>query len=175
MPIKLFLKLVTTVLVLAYPLLMRWLLPHWQAAPGWLLMSPPSILNAWLAWIFGSTLREGHEPMIAMFARIERAALSGQPDTVLPPELSAYTRLLTLIWCGLFVTMAIVATLLACSGMPDWWALFTGLISYALMAALFLGEYLFRRLHFAHYPHAQPFRLMWSLIKSGPIWMRGRS
>jgi hypothetical protein len=27
---------------------------------------------------------------------------------------------------------------------------------------------------FAHYPHAQPFQLIWFLIKSGPIWMHGR-
>src|SRR5271165_2743046 len=116
MTTKLLFKLVTTVLVLCYPLLAHWLLPLWPAAPGWLLLLPPSLLNAWLAWMFGTTLRTGREPMIGIFARIERASLSGQPDAVLPPELVIYTRVLTKIWCGLFVIMAVIATLLACSG-----------------------------------------------------------
>jgi uncharacterized membrane protein len=174
MPIKVFFKLVTTALVLSYPLLAHWVIPHWRAAPGLLLTLPPSVLNAWLAWIFGATLRAGREPMIAVFARIEQAQLSGRPGAALPPELAAYTRLLTKIWCGLFIVMALVSALLAGAGMLTLWALFTGLISYLLMAALFLGEYVFRLIRFAHYPHAQPLRLMWSLIKSGPIWLRGR-
>jgi uncharacterized membrane protein len=175
MSIKTFLKLMTTGLVLSYPLLARWVLPHWHALPGFVLMLPPSMMNAWLAWIFGRTLLPGREPMIGTFARIERASSSGQPNADLPPELSHYTRALTQIWSGLFIAMALIATLLACSGMVTEWALFTGLISYALMTMLFLGEYLFRRLHFAGYPHTQPFRLMWFLIKSGPaIWMHKR-
>jgi uncharacterized membrane protein len=174
MPIKVFLKLVTTALVLSYPLLAHWVLPHLQATPGLLLTLPPTVLNAWLAWIFGTTLRPGREPMIAVFARIEHASLSGRPDAVLPPGLIGYTRLLTRLWCALFMAMALISALLAYSGLLTWWALFTGVISYLLMAALFLGEYLYRRVHFSQFPHAQPFRLMWFLIKSGPIWIRGR-
>jgi uncharacterized membrane protein len=136
MPIKTFLKLIATGLVLSYPLLAHWVLPRWHTLPALMLMLPPSVLNALLAWIFGRTLRAGREPMISTFARIEQASLSRQPNAALPPDLLHYTRTLTKIWSGLFIAMALISTLLAGSGMVTWWALFTGLISYALMAAL---------------------------------------
>ncbi|MES2069920.1 MAG: hypothetical protein V4488_06200 [Pseudomonadota bacterium] len=174
MSTKALFKLATTALFLSYPLLAHWVLPRWHAAPALLLMLPPSALNAMLAWFFGRTLLGGREPIISSFARIEQASLNQSPNMALPADLVGYTRTLTKIWSALFVAMALFSALLAWSGMYTWWALFTGLISYLLMAALFLGEYLFRRLRFAHHPHAQPFQLMWFLIKSGPIWMRGR-
>ncbi len=114
MSIKLFLKLVTTALVLSYPLLAHWVLPHWQTVPGLLLTLPPTVLNAWLAWIFGTTLRPGREPMIAVFARIEHASLSdalNQPNpteyAVLPPDLAAYASADRALVCALFVVLAL--------------------------------------------------------------------
>lgn len=174
MPIKAFLELIVTGLVLSYPFLAHWVPPRLHPVPGLLLMSPPSVLNALLAWIFGRTPLAGREPMISTFARLEQASSGPQPNAELPVELAGYTRTLTKIWSGLFIAMALISALLAASGMLAWWAFFTGLVSYALMSLLFLGEYLFRRFRFAHYPHAQPCRLVWFLIKSGPIWMHGR-
>jgi uncharacterized membrane protein len=171
---KAIVKFVTTALVLSYPFLTHWILPHWQRAPAFALMLPPTILNALLAWAFGRTLMHGQEPMISMFARLEHASISKQENAELPQELVAYTRTLTKIWSGLFVVMALVSASLAWSGLHAWWALFTGLISYVLMGMLFLGEYMFRRFRFTQYPHANPFQFVLSLIKSGPIWMRGK-
>jgi len=171
---KAFVKFVTTALVLSYPFLAHWVLPRWHTAPALVLMLPPTLLNALLAWFFGRTLVSGREPMISTFARIEHASMSGQANAALPPELLIYTRRLTVIWSCLFIGMALCSATLAVSGWYTWWALFTGLISYVLMGMLFLGEYMFRRFRFAHYPHAHPFQLIWTLIKSGPIWMRGQ-
>ena len=172
MPIKAFFQLFSTVLVFSYPFLVRWILPHWPSMPGMLLMLPPTLLNAWLAWIFGRTLAAGREPMISMFARIERARLENQPEAPLPTELARYTRTLTKLWSGMLLTMAIIATALAVAGWHTSWALFTGLISYLLLGALFFGEYLFRRLHFSQYRHAHPIQMIWFIAKAGPIWAR---
>lgn len=171
--IKVFPKLLIGGLVLLYPLLAHWLLPRWPALPGTLLTLAPAALNAWLAWLFGRTLRLGREPLISSFARLERTRLLRLDQLDLPPDIAHYTRLLTQIWSVLLLVMALLAALLALSGMLAWWAWFTGAISYALLGGLFLGEYAYRRLHFSHYPHANPFRLAWFLIKSGPIWLRG--
>lgn len=171
MRMKIILKLVATALVLSYPLLVHWALPHWRTVPGLLPMLPPSVLNTWLAWLFGRTLLAGREPMISTFARIERSAVSQSADMSLPSELARYTRTLTVIWSALFAAMALISALLAVFGKHIWWAIFTGAVSYGLMTALFLGEYIVRRVRFAHYPHAQPVQMIWFLIKSKPIWM----
>lgn len=167
-------KAATTLLVLSYPFFTHWLLPRWQAAPAFALMLPPAALNALMAWVFGRTLAAGREPMISLFARMEHEALVVQPGADLPHELQGYTRALTKIWTALFAFMAAVAIVLAWSGLHAWWALFTGVLSYLMMGILFFGEYMFRRLRFAQYPHAHPLQLVWTLIKAGPSWMRSR-
>ena len=172
MSIKVFRKLLIAGLVLAYPFLTHWVLPLWPALPNLVLTMPPALLNGALAWLFGRTLRAGREPLIATFARLERAQLLHMPNVDLPPEMLGYTRTLTQIWSILLCGMAIAAALLSWSGMLGWWAWFTGAISYALLGVLFAGEYVYRRLRFSQYSHANPFQFAWFLIKSGPIWLR---
>jgi uncharacterized membrane protein len=174
MPIRFFSKLVLAGLVLLYPLLVHWAFSRWHTIPGAILTLPPSVINAWLAWIFGRSLQAGREPMISTFARIEQAKLTNLPSANLPLDLVRYTRTLTQVWSALFIALALVSALLAYSGEATWWALFTGVVSYLLMGSLFFGEYIFRRLRFAQYRHANPFQLAWYLIKAGPIWMRHR-
>ena len=172
MPVKALLPLAGTALVLAYPFLVRWALPLWPAMPPILPMLPPALIDAWLAWIFGCTLAAGREPLISTFARLERAQMEGQEDLVLPIELAHYTRMLTLLWSALLLCMAGVAAWLAATGLHDWWAWFTGLLSYLLIGALFFGEYAFRRVRFANYRHATPIAMIVSIVKAGPIWLR---
>jgi uncharacterized membrane protein len=172
MPTKLFPKLVVTGLVLAYPVLTHWARPYWPNFPHILLTMMPTLLNAWLAWIFGHTLLPGREPLIGMFARMERHHLLKRETADLPADVAHYTRILTYIWSALFIVMASVSTILALSGRLMWWTVFTGGISYLLVGALFVGEYWYRRRRFTQERHANPFQLAWILIKSGPIWMR---
>ncbi len=73
---------------------------------------------------------------------IERIARLKTPD--LPPEGVFYTRRVTQIWCAFFVFNAVVAAGLALGASDQIWALYTGLISYVLMALLFVGEWFFR-------------------------------
>ena len=115
-------------------------------APYLLLAAPPVLINAALAYFFGATLLPGREPFISRFARKEQGTL--------PADLARYTRRLTWIWTLLFTAMAATALALALFGSLTAWSTFTNLVTYALVAALFAGEYAYRRLRYRHYRHA---------------------
>jgi hypothetical protein len=101
----------------------------------------PVVINLALAALFASTLRAGAEPMIARFARRERGSLE--------PELRGYTRRLTVVWVAFFVAMAAIAAGLSLAGWTTAWLVFALVGNYALIAALLVGEYLYRRRRFA--------------------------
>lgn len=139
---------------------LRWLGPpaagiavYWAAPPAeWLLFIPPILINLALAWLFGRTLVRGRTPLIARFAMMEQGTLSA--------ELVAYTRTLTWLWTLLFVAAAAVSLALALSGHRDAWSVFTNFLNYVLVAALFLGEFAYRRLRFRNYRHHSPLQLL---------------
>lgn len=64
---------------------------------------------------------------------------------VLPPEGQVYCRRLTVVWTVWLVANAGIAAALAMAGTDDYWALWTGLISYVVMGALFAGDYILRQ------------------------------
>jgi uncharacterized membrane protein len=138
----------------------RWLAPLAAASlffvelPGgqWLLYLPPVAINLALCWLFGRTLVRGRTPLIARFALMEQGTLT--------EELAVYTRRLTWIWTLLFAGAAAASLLLALSGSRDAWSLFTNLVNYLLVAALFLGEFVYRRLRFPRYRHQSPLQLL---------------
>jgi uncharacterized membrane protein len=109
---------------------------------------PPIVINLGLAGWFGATLRAGREPLVSRFARIERG--------ILEPDLDRYTRTLTWVWTAFFLTMAAVSATLATLPSPLAWTWFTAVGNWVCVAALFLGEYLYRRARFGRYAHAAP-------------------
>lgn len=129
------------------------------AAPALLLFAPPVLINAALACVFGASLRPGRDPVISLFAGMEQGAL--------PPDLARYTRLLTWIWTGLFAAMAGIALALALFGSLALWSTFTNLVAYALVAALFVGEYLYRRWRYRQYRHATLIELAANVRSAG--------
>jgi len=139
---------------------LRWLLVpavgatvYWLAPPAeWLLFVPPVLINLALAWVFGRTLVRGRVPLISRFALMEQATLT--------PEVASYTRLLTWLWTLLFIAAAATSLVLALSGHHDAWSLFTNLINYLLVGALFLGEFAYRRVRFRNYRHHSPLQLL---------------
>ena len=141
-------------------LALRWLAPplagiavYWAAPPAeWLLFIPPILINLALAWLFGRTLVRGRRPLIARFAIMEQGTLSA--------ELVTYTRTLTWLWTLLFVAAAAASLALALSGHRDAWSLFTNFLNYVLVAALFLGEFVYRRRRFRNYRHHSPLQLL---------------
>jgi uncharacterized membrane protein len=108
----------------------------------------PVAVNLALGALFASTLRCGSEPMIARFARAERGRLEF--------DLAAYARRLTWLWVALFVVSAALSALLAAAGLVRAWIFFTSFGNYAAVAALFIGEFQYRRRRFAQYEHATP-------------------
>lgn len=74
---------------------------------------------------------------------IERLARLQEPD--LSPEAVAYTRKVTLVWCGFFVVNGLLATITALFASERIWMLYNGFIAYLLMALLFAAEWLVRR------------------------------
>ena len=123
-----------------------------RSGEAWIAHALPVVLNLGLAALFGATLREGAEPMIARFARRERGALE--------PELVGYTRRLTIVWVAFFVAMAAIAAALSLAGWTTAWLVFALAGNYMLVAALLVGEYLYRKRRFPHLAHAPPSQ-MW--------------
>lgn len=149
----------TLFLVLAgYPLASRYILSHGWAV-GRLSFLLPVIVYCALFALFAGTLRSGRMPMISRFARMEQGELN--------EELSAYTRRLTAIWSAFFLGMAALAAGLAAWAPLQVWYLHTFFFSYVLIAALFLGEYVYRRWRYPNYRHAPPWELLRNVIKQG--------
>ena len=124
--------------------------------PRQLLFVPPVLINLLGGALFAASLRRGREPVISRIARLERGELSN--------ELAAYTRRLTWIWTFFFALMALLCVLLALSAPLPVWSLFANFINYLLVALLFFGEFVYRRIRYRHYRHASPFqviRRMW--------------
>ncbi len=115
------------------------------AALKWAVGLPPVLIDLALCWVFGRSLRHGAEPLITSFARHAHGG-------VLPPDRTAYTRRVTLLWTLLFGAMAAAAAWLAAFGPLRAWKLFVTVGSPALVAALFLGEFAWRRMRFRYHP-----------------------
>jgi uncharacterized membrane protein len=84
---------------------------------GWSLIAPPSLIEH--------------------FARLQ------EPD--LSEDGQAYCRKVTLVWTVWLLLNALIAGLLAWTGQDAAWAIWTGIVAYAVMALLFLGEIAIRR------------------------------
>ena len=138
----------------------RWLLPLAAsvlalAAPGagdWLFDLPPILIPTALCWLFGRTVVKGRTPLISRFAQLEQGG-------TLTVELARYTRRLTWVWMLFFVALAAISAWLAASGDRVAWSWFTNFASYLLVGALFLGEFVYRRIRYRRYRHDSPMKL----------------
>jgi len=95
----------------------------------------PVMVNAVLLAVFGLSLWK--PPSV-----IERIARLREP--FLPPEAVAYTRRVTLAWCGFFVVNGTLAAATALWGSEQLWIFYNGLLAYVLMGAFFGAEWLLR-------------------------------
>lgn len=111
---------------------------------------PHAAINLTLLWMFGRTLARGREPLITGFAR--------QVHGALPPELEAYTRNVTAAWCAFFAAEIAVSAVLLLVAPLSTWSLFVNTLTAPLVAAMFVGEYVLRRLRFPDHEHASIFK-----------------
>lgn len=106
-------------------------------AGSWLpLKLYPVMVSAVLLGVFGFSL--WHPPTI-----VERIARLGEPQ--LPPEGVAYTRKVTIAWCGFFLANGALSAATALWASEQFWLLYNGLLAYLLIAAFFGAEWLLRR------------------------------
>ncbi len=105
-----------------------------------LLLLFPAFIHLGGAALFAGSLR--YPPTVP--ARLA-AREYGWP---LPPPVLWYTTWVTRIWVVFFLINALVATVLALRGSREAWVLYNGFLAYVAVAALFAGEYAFRRLVF---------------------------
>ena len=122
-------------------------------APDILLLAPPVVINALVAAWFAASLRPGREPLIAVFARMEQGR-------DLQADLARHARAVTWAWVLLLSAIAAAALALALWAPLETWSLFTNFVGYALLAALLVGEYAYRRVRFRHYRHASLVELL---------------
>jgi len=93
-----------------------------------------------LAFVFGSTLQAGREPLVSALARRVHGALTR--------DMEIYSRKVTVAWTIYFAGMAALSLALYALAPFDAWATFANLVTPAAMLLMFVGEYLLRyRLH----------------------------
>ncbi|HKR33690.1 MAG TPA: hypothetical protein VJT10_02570 [Steroidobacteraceae bacterium] len=142
--------------------------------PAVTLYVPPIIVPAFLACVFGNTLRPGRTPLISQLIRLLQAPGDDEPESAV----WSYARRLTAAWTAFFIALATFNLLLAALAVPDGllrasgidpplavshelWSLFTNLIDYLLVAAFFVIEYAYRRHRFPR----QPYRNMFDFLR----------
>jgi uncharacterized membrane protein len=105
----------------------------------------PVLVSAVLLAVFGASVLR--PPTV-----VERIARLHEPT--LPPQGVAYTRKVTLAWCGFFLANGAVSAATALWASDAVWLLYNGLLAYLLIAAFFGGEWLLRQRHLARrVPH----------------------
>lgn len=97
----------------------------------------PVIINGLMLTIFGGSLWHG-QPIVERLARLQEPSL--------PERAVRYTRNVTQLWCGVFVLNILISCTLIALQQFEWWAIYTGVISYAIMGVVMGGEWLFRRM-----------------------------
>lgn len=130
-----------------------------QDAARFLLYLPPIVLPlALMAW-WAPTLRRGRTPFVTGMATAIRGTL--------PADYAAYTRGVTWLWVWTFALLSAAAAGFALWADAHAWSLFTNFLNPLLIAGVFAGEYLYRRLRFRHLEHPGFFEFIRLAAKAG--------
>lgn len=155
------------------------------AYPQLLLLTPPVLFTAALAWWFGRSLRAPREGLITRIV----AALDACEPSQLPADVYHYSRRLTAIWAWLLGALALANAVLAMIAVPggvlarlgqippvsisqEQWSWFANLLNYGIVGGFFVGEYLYRKRVFTD----RPYRNFWDFLRRmgalGPAFWR---
>jgi uncharacterized membrane protein len=137
---------------------------HWR--PLWMIYLPPTAFDLLIAWLFGRTLMAGRTPLIEQYMRIIHAEL--------PPRLVSYGRLMTGIWTSAMAVLGVLAAVLALLGHALAWSVLVNVVSYLIVAALFVCEWLFRLVWFPAQPmyRSSPLSILRVVVKSRLLRLR---
>ncbi len=117
--------------------------------------------NFFLLWYFGSTLARGREPLITRFARRVHGALQ--------PAMERFTRQLTVAWCAFFAAQLIASVLLYAFAPLNAWSLFINLLNLPLLALMFGGQSVYRRLCYPDCPRASIWQAVEAFTKDASL------
>jgi len=118
---------------------------------------PPILIYVFLCWAFARTLVPGREPLVTRIARLVR-------EGELPGPLVLHTRRVTWLWAVALALMAAISLALARFAEPATWSFFTNILSYALLGALFVLEYLYRLVRYPEIRHDTPWRVAAGMV-----------
>jgi uncharacterized membrane protein len=107
---------------------------------------PHAAVYLMLLWIFATTLMPGRQPLVTRLARRVHGAL--------PPEMEAYTRWVTIAWCVFFGAQVVTSGLLLRFASLNAWSLFVNVLSFPLVALMFVVEYGYRIVRYRNFAHA---------------------
>lgn len=142
-------------IVVLYPGLRRWNRHAWTglaafvavaaalAVAGdsfWLMVTLSIALPALVAGAFVQSLRSGKTPIITLIA--------ARMNNPLSTELATYTRRLTALWAGVIALLLLIELALAVFATPQAWSSYANGYVYAVLAAVFVVEYLYRRIRY---------------------------
>jgi uncharacterized membrane protein len=134
--------------------------------PGveYLVYLPPILIMLGLFMLFLQSLRQGETPLITRYAMLLGDKLEQRH--------LRYNRSLTLVWAIFLLSMATISIILAVFYSRDSWSLFTHVISYGLIAALFIIEFSYRKYHFAGEIEGGFFQFISKIIKIRPTSLK---
>jgi len=130
----------------------------------YLVYFPPILILLSLFILFSQSLFGDQTPLITRYA-----IMLGDK---LEEKHLRYNRSLTLIWSIFLFVMAITSIILALFFSMDTWSLFTHIISYVLIASLFIIEFMYRKYHFAGEIEGGFFQFISKIIKIRPTSLR---
>ena len=119
---------------------------------------PPILINLLLAGLFGSTLRRGRTPLVTQYSILHRGRLE--------PGVVGYTRRVTQVWTAFFLLLAGESLLLSIFATVETWSLFANVLNYVFVAALLVGEYLWRLRRLSGLEHPGLMRFLLSLMST---------
>lgn len=96
----------------------------------------PVIINILMLILFGSSLFSS-QTFVERLARLQIPTL--------PPQAVLYTRRVTQVWCVVFILNIGITTTLILLEQFYYWALFSGIISYVILASVMAIEWLIRQ------------------------------
>lgn len=112
----------------------------------WFYLAQHVVTNLIFAWFFGQTLIAPRMPLITQFAQ----TIHGH----LPEEIRRYTRGVTLAWTVFFLAQIAISLFIFYFFSLETWSLFANVLNWPLIIAMFMGEYLCRKIMNPDFQHA---------------------
>ncbi len=124
----------------------------------YLLYLTPIVIPLALLIFFGRTLLAGRTPLITSISDAARGPLT--------PAMQKYTRLLTQLWCLVFLILILWSIILPWLHNPQLWSWFTNVINYGFVGAVFVIEFMVRKKLFPEHDHPSFIEYISIIIKA---------